>query len=107
MPQASPSSDLQRWTKRYVRLNRGIFQGSKPTLLQIAIAAQSIRSSRTKLDFLNAFAADPRAFVQTWLDSQSRDLDVVLGNEQGVREEDLKNSQFFAMPWVGRLTVLL
>ncbi|KAF8588121.1 SWI/SNF complex 60 kDa subunit [Ramaria rubella] len=67
---------------------------------EIAIAAQSIRSSKTKLDFLNAFAADPRAFVQTWLASQSRDLDVVLGNEQGVREEDLKNSQFFGMPWV-------
>jgi SWI/SNF-related matrix-associated actin-dependent regulator of chromatin subfamily D len=27
----------------------------------------------------------------------------VLGNEQGVREEDLKNSQFFAKPWVGKV----
>jgi SWI/SNF-related matrix-associated actin-dependent regulator of chromatin subfamily D len=71
------------------------------------VAAQSIRSSKTKLDFLSAFAAEPRAFVQTWLESQSRDLDVVLGNEQGVREEDLKNSQFFEMPWVSRYMCLL
>ena len=45
--------------------------------------------------------------MQTWLESQSRDLDVVLGNEQGVREEDLKNSQFFAMPWVSHFSFLL
>lgn len=50
--------------------------------------------------------------MQTWLQSQSRDLDVVLGNEQGVREEDLKNSQFYAMSWVsqsfdGSLIVIL
>ena len=44
--------------------------------------------------------------MQTWLDSQSRDLDAVLGNEQGVREEDLKNSQFFAMPWVSQLKLV-
>jgi len=68
---------------------------------QIAVAAQSIRNSKLRLDFLKSFASDPKSFVQTWLQSQSRDLDIVLGNEQGIKEEDLKNSQFFSEPWVG------
>lgn len=69
--------------------------------LQIGLAAQSIRNSKVKLDFLNAFIEDPRSVVKTWLESQSHDLDIILGNEQGIREEDLKNSEFFSLPWVG------
>ncbi len=30
----------------------------------------------------------------------SMDLDLVLGNVHGIREEDLKNSDFFKMPWI-------
>ncbi|KIJ41033.1 hypothetical protein M422DRAFT_209501 [Sphaerobolus stellatus SS14] len=67
---------------------------------ELAIAAQSIRNSKLKLDFLKSLSSDPASFVQTWLSSQSRDLDIILGNEQGVKEEDLKNSRFFDQPWV-------
>lgn len=67
---------------------------------KIGLAAQSIRSSKIKLDFLKSFIEDPPSFVKTWLESQSRDLDIILGNEQGVREEDLKDSKFFSLPWV-------
>ncbi|GJJ09820.1 hypothetical protein Clacol_004044 [Clathrus columnatus] len=66
---------------------------------EIGLAAQSIRNSKVKVDFLKAFADDPRSFVKTWLESQSRDLDIILGNEQGIREEDLKNSKLFSLPW--------
>lgn len=67
---------------------------------EITIAAQSIRNSKARLDFLTSLASDPASFIQTWLASQSRDLDVVLGNEQGVREEDLKSAAFFSEQWV-------
>ncbi|KAF8514419.1 SWI/SNF complex 60 kDa subunit [Hysterangium stoloniferum] len=67
---------------------------------EISIHAQSIRSSKLKLDFLKAFSSDPYSFIPQWLASQSQDLDIILGNEQGVREEDLKDSQYFTLPWV-------
>jgi len=67
---------------------------------EIAIHAQSIRNATQKRDFLASFADDPKNFIQQWLASQSRDLEVVLGNEQGVREEDMHRSDFFRLPWV-------
>ncbi|KZS95948.1 SWI/SNF complex 60 kDa subunit [Sistotremastrum niveocremeum HHB9708] len=67
---------------------------------QIAQAAQSIRNAKLKKEFMNALSANPQTFIQDWLASQSRDLDLVLGNEQGVREDDLKNSEFFRLPWI-------
>jgi len=62
--------------------------------------AQSIRNAKLKRDFLVSFAAEPRTFVQTWIASQARDLDVILSGERGVREEDLRRSDFFKLPWV-------
>lgn len=65
---------------------------------------QSLNNAHTKRTFLHAFADDPREFIQTWLASQSRDLESVLGSgptEGGtVRQEDLKRSEFFRLPWV-------
>lgn len=51
---------------------------------------------------------DPANFINKWLASQARDLDLILGNEIGipgtngglVREEDLRRSDLFRMPWV-------
>lgn len=57
-----------------------------------------------KRTFLRGFSDDPRGFVQTWLASQSRDLESVLasGASEGatVRQEDLKRTEFFRLPWV-------
>jgi SWI/SNF-related matrix-associated actin-dependent regulator of chromatin subfamily D len=57
-----------------------------------------------KRTFLDAFAQDPAGFIQKWLESQSRDLETVLGSgpSEGatVRAEDLKRSDFFRLPWV-------
>lgn len=43
-------------------------------------------------------------FIQTWLTSQSRDLESLLGSgpSEGAtaRQEDLRRSEFFALPWV-------
>ncbi|KAI0753690.1 SWI/SNF complex 60 kDa subunit [Fomes fomentarius] len=71
---------------------------------EIALHVQSLNNAHQKRMFLRAFADDPRGFVQTWLASQSRDLESVLGSgpSEGatVRQEDLKRSEFFRLPWV-------
>lgn len=71
---------------------------------EIALHAQSLNNAHLKRTFLRAFADDPANFIQTWLASQSRDLEAVLGSgpSEGasVRQEDLKRSEFFRLPWV-------
>jgi SWI/SNF-related matrix-associated actin-dependent regulator of chromatin subfamily D len=83
--------------------------------------AQSIQNAQTKLTFLRSFADDPAEFIDTWLASQARDLDAVLGgseaavlgpgghgglaedtsgNVRRVRAEELRRSDFFRLPWV-------
>ncbi|KAI0334313.1 SWI/SNF complex 60 kDa subunit [Cubamyces sp. BRFM 1775] len=71
---------------------------------EIALHIQSLNNAQMKRTFLRAFADDPRGFIQTWLESQSRDLESVLasGPSEGamVRQEDLKRTEFFRLPWV-------
>jgi len=71
---------------------------------EAALLAQQIHNSQLKRTFLSSFAADPADFIQKWLESQSRDLESVLGSgpSEGltVREEELKRSEFFKLPWV-------
>lgn len=72
--------------------------------LQIALLAQSLHNSHMKRTFLESFASDPAQFIQTWLESQSRDLENIMGSgpSEGatVRQEELKRSEFFQLPWV-------
>lgn len=78
--------------------------------LQIALLAQSLHNSHMKRTFLESFAHDPSQFIQTWLESQSRDLESILGSgpTEGatVRQEELKRSEFFQLPWVEEVCVL-
>ncbi|CAA7262676.1 unnamed protein product [Cyclocybe aegerita] len=71
---------------------------------EIALLAQSLHNSHMKHTFLESFAEDPARFIQTWLESQSRDLESILGSgpTEGatVRQEELKRSEFFQLPWV-------
>ena len=71
---------------------------------QIALHAQSLHNAHLKRTFLHSFARDPAQFIHTWLESQSRDLESVLGSgpSEGatVRTEDLRRSEFFKLPWV-------
>ena len=71
---------------------------------QIAVHIQSLHNSANKSTFLRSFSQDPAEFIQTWLASQSRDLETVLGSgiSDGatIRLEDLKRSEFFKLPWV-------
>ena len=71
---------------------------------QISLLAQSLHNSYTKRVFLQSFAEDPAKFIQTWLESQSRDLESILGSgpSEGatIRAEELRRSDFFRLPWV-------
>ncbi|TFK27307.1 SWI/SNF complex 60 kDa subunit [Coprinopsis marcescibilis] len=71
---------------------------------EIALLAQSLHNSHVKKAFLESFAQDPAQFIQTWLESQSRDLETILGSgpTEGmtVRQEELRRSEFFQLPWV-------
>lgn len=54
------------------------------------------------------YSKDPANFINRWLASQARDLDAILGRQIGVsgenggnvREEDLRRTDIFKMPWV-------
>ncbi|KAG8215419.1 SWI/SNF complex 60 kDa subunit [Butyriboletus roseoflavus] len=71
---------------------------------EISLLAQSLHNSHTKRAFLQSFADDPAKFIQTWLESQSRDLESILGSgpSEGatIRAEELRRSDFFRLPWV-------
>ncbi|EDR09451.1 uncharacterized protein LACBIDRAFT_319065 [Laccaria bicolor S238N-H82] len=71
---------------------------------ECAMLAQSLHNSHVKRTFLQSFAEDPALFIQTWLESQSRDLENIIGSgpTEGltVRQEELKRSEFFQLPWV-------
>lgn len=41
-----------------------------------------MHNSQQKLAFLRSFSSDPAEFIQTWLASQARDLDGVLGTSE-------------------------
>ncbi|CAE6479717.1 unnamed protein product [Rhizoctonia solani] len=64
-----------------------------------------------KREFCKSYAANPQQFIHRWIASQSRDLDVILGqggmagagnSKPGVNlgDEDLRRSEFFRLPWV-------
>lgn len=78
---------------------------------EISLLAQSLQNSHLKRTFLQSFARDPQLFVQQWLESQSRDLESVLGSgpTEGltVRQEELKRSEFFRLPWVDEVRAAL
>lgn len=71
---------------------------------EIAVHVQSLNNSHIKRTFMRSFADDPQNFIQTWIASQSRDLESALGSgpSEGatVRQEDLRRSEYFQLPWV-------
>ncbi|KAI0826100.1 SWI/SNF complex 60 kDa subunit [Irpex lacteus] len=71
---------------------------------EISLHVQSLQNSHLKRTFLQSFASNPRDFIQTWLESQSRDLEAILGSgpSEGatLRQDDLRRSEYFRLPWV-------
>ncbi|KAH8120390.1 SWI/SNF complex protein [Phellopilus nigrolimitatus] len=111
IPQAWDVEIKMEDTSLKSRMNQVILNTSSETARDIAkydeeaaLLAQQIQNAQLKCTFLEAFATDPADFINKWLASQSRDLDSVLaaGPSEGltVREEELKRSEFFRLPWV-------
>ena len=75
-----------------------------PVSRQIALHMQSLQNAHLKRTFLQSFAENPQEFIQTWLESQSRDLETILGSGPSdgatVRQDDLRRSEYFRLPWV-------
>lgn len=55
---------------------------------------QALHSSKLKKDFMTSFVEDPVGFLNKWVSSQSKDLEVVLG-DGGVNPEDARRSEFY------------
>ncbi len=62
---------------------------------QISAIVQCIHESKMKKDFMAGFASDPVQFLNRWIGSQSRDLEVILGDTRMNREETL-SSEFYS-----------
>jgi hypothetical protein len=77
---------------------------------KIAREAGSIRGAKLRRDFLAAFADSPVDFLRSWLDSQARDLDLVLGGDRASlatsagddvwRNEERRKAAFYTGDWV-------
>ncbi|KAG2197166.1 hypothetical protein INT47_009473 [Mucor saturninus] len=66
---------------------------------KIVQCVQSINNSKIKRDFLTQFSRDPIEFINKWITSQARDLEVILG-ETKVNLEDVRQTDFYKQPWV-------
>ncbi|OBZ86105.1 SWI/SNF-related matrix-associated actin-dependent regulator of chromatin subfamily D member 1 [Choanephora cucurbitarum] len=66
---------------------------------KIVQCVQSINNSKIKRDFLTQFCVSPIEFINKWITSQARDLEIILG-ETKVNMEDIRQSDFYKQPWV-------
>ncbi|KAI8955770.1 hypothetical protein F4801DRAFT_174769 [Xylaria longipes] len=61
---------------------------------QLAIIIQAVHVSKAKHDFLSSLSEDPATFVQNWLSSQKRDLEVILGEAMRGGGEDATGDEW-------------
>lgn len=66
---------------------------------KIVQCVQSINNSKIKRDFLMQFSKEPVEFINKWIASQARDLEVILG-ESKVNLEQIKETDFYQQPWM-------
>ncbi|CAO3630626.1 unnamed protein product [Cunninghamella echinulata] len=66
---------------------------------KIVQCVQSINNSKIKRDFLLQFSKHPVEFINKWIASQARDLEVILG-ESKVNLEEMRQTEFYKQPWV-------
>ncbi|GAB5593001.1 SWI/SNF and RSC complex subunit Ssr3 [Umbelopsis nana] len=52
-----------------------------------------------KRNFLPQFARSPVEFINKWIASQARDLEIIVGETQ-VNVEEMRQSDFYKQPWV-------
>ncbi|TIB84159.1 hypothetical protein E3Q10_02142 [Wallemia mellicola] len=68
---------------------------------EISQSAVAVRNAVIKRDFLDEFSKDSAAFIKNWINSQSRDLDLILGTEHAnVPLEEMRRADFYRRDWV-------
>ncbi|WFD34658.1 non-specific serine/threonine protein kinase [Malassezia cuniculi] len=78
---------------------------------QIAQAALTIRNRAAAREFYESFAADPQGHLHTWIASQARDLDALLGSSGRTDNtpfsaEELKRAETFRGHWVDEAVIV-
>ena len=77
---------------------------------RIAQAALTIRNRSAAGEFFESFAADPQGHLRTWIASQARDLDALLGggntDSTPFSAEELKRAETFRGPWVDEAVIV-
>ena len=86
---------------------------------QIAQAALTIRNRSAARQFFTSFAKDPQQHLHTWIASQARDLDTLLGTSHGGRgadgtagsvtdfsAEEMRHADTFHGPWVNEAVIV-
>lgn len=82
---------------------------------RIAQAAATIRNRASARDFLANFARDPQAHLRTWIASQARDLDAILGNNptpgaggsvSTFTAEEMRRAETFRGQWVDEAVIV-
>ncbi|KAI9312572.1 SWI/SNF and RSC complex subunit Ssr3 [Dichotomocladium elegans] len=66
---------------------------------RIVQCVQSINNSKIKRDFLLQFSENPVNFINKWIASQARDLEVILG-ESKINLEEMRRQDLYKQPWV-------
>lgn len=66
---------------------------------KIVQCVQSINNSKIKRDFLMQFSKEPVEFINKWIASQARDLEVILG-ESKLNLEQIRQTDFYKQPWM-------
>lgn len=78
---------------------------------RISQAAQTLANRSSTREFLAAFAKNPQAHIKTWMASQARDLDAIMGegmstsSNGGFSTEELRRAQTFHGAWVNQAVV--
>lgn len=60
----------------------------------IALLVQQLNYSKAKYDFWVSMSEDPATFINRWVASQKRDLEVILG-DKGVDSEESRRARFY------------
>lgn len=60
----------------------------------LAVLVQAVGQSKAKHSFFTGLSRDPTNFVRTWLSSQKRDLDVIMGEATRAAGEDAQGDEW-------------
>lgn len=73
---------------------------------KLVLAIQAINAAKAKRDFFTSFEYNPSEAINRWVASQSRDLQVILG-DRDIVAEDVRRSDFYNQPWINENVFLL